>query len=573
MIRPAFRGRTFIALSAAVAAGLALLAYQALPADAGCGLVVHEWGTFTSVFSSDGRQLPGVHRDDVDLPEFVVPRGGAWGPVRYGLRDALLAEPLGATAGVTQKMETPVTYFYTQRPMKVSVKVRYPHGIFTHWYPAVAADAPAFPHTGPALADGLLDWGTLDLVPAGEATPELVAALPAVPASHIWQFARETESAYVRTRAGTADAPGAAPQTEKYLFYRGLADFPSPVTAAHSVSKTSDHVVTLENRGPDRVEHVYVMNVPPWTVGGRFSSDPFAAGASFVYVPALQPGERRTVDLHATPEQGKKPLLALADELGERLEQSLTATGLFAAEARAMRRTWHASYFFTPGVRVLFVMPQRQTDALLPLEIAPAPMNLLRIMVGRLEVLDEGRESAVGSALASLPAALTRGDQLLLDYERLALLREGRFLEPILHALAGPAGAVGAEARRAIAQLHDGHAREITVLGPDRVSLPAATSDPLRMTAAERTARAAEVRAWLALWEPYAARTKCDLTGIRDARLEVALLGYVDQAVRAGKDPATLSLPTAHRVLPICPAGCGCGAARMTGARPPTDPE
>src|SRR5260370_34663097 len=35
------------------------------------------------------------------------------------------------------KMETPVTYFYTDRPCDVQVRVVMPQGIMTHWYPAV----------------------------------------------------------------------------------------------------------------------------------------------------------------------------------------------------------------------------------------------------------------------------------------------------------------------------------------------------------------------------------------------------------------------------------------------------
>jgi hypothetical protein len=32
-----------------------------------------------------------------------------------------------------QKMETPVTYFYTDRPMTAFVKVDMPRGLLTHW--------------------------------------------------------------------------------------------------------------------------------------------------------------------------------------------------------------------------------------------------------------------------------------------------------------------------------------------------------------------------------------------------------------------------------------------------------
>ncbi|MBI3267440.1 MAG: hypothetical protein HYZ53_00345 [Planctomycetes bacterium] len=525
-------------------------------------LIVHEWGTFTSVFSSDGVQLHGVHRDDVDLPAFVIPRGGAWGPIRYGLRDALTAEGFHDGAA-SQKMETPVTYFYTSRPRTVSVDVRYPKGLFTHWYPAVAADAPAFGKPDPALAGGKLDWGNLDLVPPGLADESLRRLLPEVPKDHIWQFARETDSCYVRTQAGGTT------QAEKYLFYRGLADFPSPLAA----SVDANLKVKVENRGQDKLEHVYVMYVPAWTVGGRFTADPFAGGAVFTHLDAVESGASRTVDLKGMPEMEKKPLLDVANELGDHLERSLASTGLFAAEARAMRRTWHASYFFTPGVRVLYFLSPRQTDEVLPLSIRPAPREVRRVMVGRLEVIDPGREREVESCLQNTAELLKSGDKGAADYYRVALLREGRFLEPILRRVGATSHAPGVAelARRSICELNDRAGGAVAILGPDRVSLPTVNEEPTRMTAAARTERARTVRAWLDKWEPYAAHSKCDITGIRDARLELRVLKFVDEEVKRGVDPAAIRLPLSLRVLPICPAGCGCGEARMTGAMPPAE--
>src|SRR6266704_4437452 len=76
-------------------------------------LVVHEWGTFTSIAGKDGvalewRPLNG----STDLPGFVhtIQEGAK------GLRHPELKADLAATV----RMETPVLYFYSDKEMDVS---------------------------------------------------------------------------------------------------------------------------------------------------------------------------------------------------------------------------------------------------------------------------------------------------------------------------------------------------------------------------------------------------------------------------------------------------------------------
>src|SRR4051812_23076720 len=73
------------------------------------GLVVHEWGTFTSVMASDGTLLPGLHHEEEDLPSFVA--------------DRLSASVHSGNFYPNEKMETPVTYFYAPSAMQVSARV------------------------------------------------------------------------------------------------------------------------------------------------------------------------------------------------------------------------------------------------------------------------------------------------------------------------------------------------------------------------------------------------------------------------------------------------------------------
>jgi hypothetical protein len=81
-----------------------------------------------------------------------------------------------------------------------------------------------------------------------------------------------------------------------------------------------------------------------------------------------------------------------------------------------MLETWRDSWF-EEGVRVFYVVPPRLVDAILPLEVRPAPVSVVRVFVGRMEVLTPSTVSAVSHAIDV-------NDATTLD-------RYGRFLGPI----------------------------------------------------------------------------------------------------------------------------------------------
>src|SRR6185369_9355447 len=93
------------------------------------GFVVHEWGTLTSVMASDGTLLPGLHHEEEDLPGFVTDRIAA--------AEANRKNEAFVTDATLQKMETPVTYFYSPRARTLSASVGFPAGMLTQWYPNV----------------------------------------------------------------------------------------------------------------------------------------------------------------------------------------------------------------------------------------------------------------------------------------------------------------------------------------------------------------------------------------------------------------------------------------------------
>jgi len=94
--------------------------------------------------------------------------------------------------------------------------------------------------------------------------------------------------------------------------------------------------------------------------------------------------------------KGKRQTLpAFLDQISKEVETSLLESGLYPDEAHAMVRTWANSYFKTKGTRVLYVLPRKWTDDLLPIHIHPAPSQLVRTLVGRIELLTTQEQEAI----------------------------------------------------------------------------------------------------------------------------------------------------------------------------------
>src|SRR5207253_2114157 len=66
--------------------------------------------------------------------------------------------------------------------------------------------------------------------------------------------------------------------------------------------------------------------------------------------------------------------------------------------------TWEHSYFRTEGIRILYLVPRQRVDAVIPIHIKPAPDKLVRVMVGRIEVLTPTREKQIEKFVAELGA-------------------------------------------------------------------------------------------------------------------------------------------------------------------------
>jgi len=346
-------------------------------------VVVHEWGTFTTVADDAGQAINWTPLGGpTDLPCFVehyknkVFKTGfnpeAEVPIEYETaRSALVGKV---------RMETPVLYFYSPADATVSVRVRFPQGLITEWYPtAVANQANVVPSllSDPSVVGGV-DWPSVRITPNGN------SAFPAGAGTSHYYAARQTDASPIWVNG----------QNEKFLFYRGVASFPVPISAALG----SDGAVQVTNLGTDPIPAVILFDNRAGIVRYRFHG-------------ALKSSARL------------EPPTATADVASLRavLVRVLKDAGLYEKEAEAMVATWRDSWF-EEGTRVFYVLPSRAVDAVLPLTITPAPAAIARAFVGRMELITPASLVQVQSALAANDIA--------------ALERHGRFLGPIADRLA-----------------------------------------------------------------------------------------------------------------------------------------
>jgi len=330
-------------------------------------LVVHEWGTFTSIAGDDGNALLWLPiATKSDLPTFVEHYPDL--NVKGGLRG-------------TVRMETPVIYFYSRRQITVAASVSLAAGLITEWFPHASQVRPANP--SPIMLDpqsaGSIGWDAVIVSPATNAN----FSRESTP-SHYYA-ARETSAStvVVQTPAGN--------QLEKFLFYRGVSLFAPPLSAKvlassqlqlKSVAEGRTTIILFERRGNKLGYRVSSLD------SGAIMDTPSTSGT--------------------------------LDSLYSDFEDTLVAQGLYRDEAHAMLETWRDSWF-GEGSRLFYIAPRPFVDAVLPLSIHPAPTRLIRVFVGRIELVTPATENAVEAALLSG------------DHE--TLRKYGRFVHSVVDAM------------------------------------------------------------------------------------------------------------------------------------------
>jgi hypothetical protein len=334
----------------------------------GNDLIVHEWGTFTSIAGADGDSLNWLPlTGSTELPSFVEHfrevafKGGLRGTVR---------------------METPVLYFYSSSETSVSVSVSFARGLITEWYPHADPVNPALTPRDYSLfnfnSSGSIAWNSAHIDPQGSTD------FPTDGSGNHYFAARNTSSAPL-----SVESP-AGSQSEKFLFYRGVSAVSVPINA----TVAADSTIHLQNQMSEEVPAAILFERRGSQLGYRML------------------GPLRDQAVYAPPE-----LSASLDSLSTVLESILISQGLFPDEAHAMLETWKNSWF-EEGSRLIYIVPRHFVDSVLPLRVTPAPTATTRVFVGRLELVTPATERAIESAIAS------NDQQTLAKYNR--------FLEPIL---------------------------------------------------------------------------------------------------------------------------------------------
>jgi hypothetical protein len=371
------------------------------------GLTVHEWGTFTSIAGDNGAPVVwNALGGKDDLPSFV--NSGGYRCFKFSL------------AG-TVRMETPVLYFYSAHETDARVKVQFPKGVISEWYPkgdvglyeskamldrmqVSYSDQAVVPtqsllRSPPERLDAQLvklgsnlngfdsslrnlvssiSWSGIKVQPGSKAD------LPVTTAKSHYYSARDTDAAPLTVGS----------QQEKFLFYRGVGHFPVPLSA----QLLPDGQVHIENNSGHAVPAVILFENRAGRLGFRMTEG----------VATAMTLDRPSPDASLSQITGK-------------LEQVLTAQGLFPKEAHAMVETWRDSWF-EEGLRLVYIVPPPLVDAGLPLQVDPAPVKTARVFIGRIELITPEMKSTVAHAIAKNDTSVSN--------------RYGRFLDSILQRVA-----------------------------------------------------------------------------------------------------------------------------------------
>ncbi len=385
-----------------LAAATLLAASFSLRAATDDPFVVHEWGTFTTVQGADGEQIwwqPAT----VDLPDFVYrsDTSGHWTQAKPGVH------PKDLSALV--RMETPVIYFYSQRARVADVRVLFHDGVLTEWYPqGTNAESRLIGGGGGESQKWQfrIEWNDVNILPRDtrEMTVGNLIRSKASGAGDHYYIARETDANFLRVTTPLA-RKGA--EYERDLFYRGLGYFQAPLAVG---ADTDRKRVWLNAREAEQIDTAFLLTVRQGMMRYQKLDGAVSRAASSVD-PEVNPfGALRDVR-----EQAMRDMAA-----------ALVKYGLYEKEAQAMVNTWQDQWFSEEGTRVLYLLPRAWTDRTLSLQISPQPDAVVRVMVGRAELIVPAVEREIRKQILTYRSGDTKAKSQAVAAVR--ELRLGRFL-------------------------------------------------------------------------------------------------------------------------------------------------
>lgn len=347
--------------------------------------IVHEWGTFSSIVDKNGKQVSGQRLEGgTSLPKEVyrlvdkttnrrhsrkIDSGYS---IEYGKEDV-------AFEGIniqndTIRMETPVLYFYSEKEIEIQVDVKFPNGSIGEWFPnrqngeLISEDYLEFssgkkePNNSKKILDlknytGFISWKAKILEPKNKSTLTINTNATE------WIHPRETESNLVQRNN----------EIEKYIFYRGIANFENPILTKLQSNKKEKFLV-LKNLTNEKIPFVFVLK------------NDYQNKKKLVYWSGNMT-ENQNIKLNLNDKEAKEFSETHILEFKKALEQA----GLFPKEAEAMMNTWKKSYFEKQfGLTVFYIVPENKLNQLLPINFSVKPDEFKRAFIGRIKI-DENR--------------------------------------------------------------------------------------------------------------------------------------------------------------------------------------
>lgn len=385
-------------------------------------LLIHEWGTFTSLQDEAGRTIGGLNSDEEALPDFIhdlSPIGiDHHGEISAGL--GFLSK--GVARGdptVTMRLETPVIYAHLppgQKSATFDLAVEFRGGFLSQFYPMAQ----------PTVNDRPLRWynqeysNTVEEKITTYNVREIQVQNEAASQQPIWSrwnapsLSSSTTSS-LAWRGITVGGSDSAPETaspvwlaprkvdaanltvgsehERYLFYRGLGHLDAPL----KTTRSADGATLTVSARPEALGSRWMSNYRPrmWFADlhadGTAAFRTISATGLYVFDPHNPPVAAQTFSAVFNAEDFSAERLRL---LRQELHADLVQNGLFADEAQALLTTWEASYFKAPGQRLFFLVPPAWTDHVLPLTIS-TPAKVTRAMMGRIELVSPMQRQAL----------------------------------------------------------------------------------------------------------------------------------------------------------------------------------
>lgn len=315
---------------------------------------VHEWGTFTTVQNSAGQRLAGLKGEK--LPAFVY-------DMNPGSKNNVTFK------NVEVQMETPVLYFYSDKQLDAKVNVKFKNGVINQWFPDRSSGQSFASSSVIDLSvsnEGSNDWDITILDTAARVKYQ------GGPSMQEYETPRRTSSRYIKIRDKE--------EYEKFIFYRGLANFETPV----KVEFNDKNNLVIHNLFNTNLNYVMVFDNSP-------SRQPTVWWSG-----SMKSGERKVI---ANPSKDN-----VYEELNQHIDDflgQLIKEGLYLDEAEALLNTWYDSYFMNltdvEGLRVFWITPSSFVNDILPLSITPNPLSIQRVFVGRSEILTKDFEKELST--------------------------------------------------------------------------------------------------------------------------------------------------------------------------------